>query len=85
MGLTSDTAPVIMPIVSTISSMIYNKYRRPIYIRRNKCIGAFRVYANEHDATSTNRTEAKNCTHKPCDNRIENNEQSNITMNKQTA
>ena len=76
MGLTSDTAPLTMPIDSTFSCMIYNKSRRPIYIRRNKCIG-FRVYANEHDATFTNRTQAKNSPHTPSDDRMENNEQSN--------
>ena len=85
MGLTSDTAPVTMLIDSTLSCMIYNKSRRPIYIRRNKRTGTFRVYANEHDATSTNRTQAKNSTCKPSDNSMQINEQSNVTINKQTA
>ena len=85
MGLTSDMAPVTMPIDSTLSCMIYNKSRRPIYIRRNKCMGTFRVYAKEHDVTSINRTQTKNSTRKPSDNRMQNNEQSNVTTNKQTA
>ena len=85
MGLTSDTAPVTMPIDSTLFCMIYNKSRRPIYIRRNKCMGTFRVYAKEHDATSINRTQAKNSTGKPSDNSMQNNEQSNVTTNKQTT
>ena len=48
-------------------------------------MGTFRVYAKEHDATSINRTQTKNSTRKPSDNRMQNNEQSNVTTNKQTA
>ena len=84
-GLTSDTAPVTMPIDSKFSCMIFNESRRPLYIRRNKCIGIFRVYANEHDATSTNCIQTENSTCRPSDNRMQNNEQSNVTTNKQTA
>ena len=84
-GLTSDTAPITIPIDSTLSCMIFNKSRRPIYIRRNKCIGTFRVYAKEHDAISINRKQAKNSTRKPSENSMQNNEQSNVTTNKQTA
>ena len=74
MGLTSDTVPLTMPIDSTFSCMIYNKSRRPIYIRRNKCICTFCVYANEHDTTSINRTQAKNITRNLSNNRMQNNE-----------
>ena len=85
MGLTSDTVPLTMPVDSTFSCMIYNKSRKPKYIRRNKCIGTFRVYANEHDATSLNHMQAKNSSRNRSYNRMQNNEQSNVTTNKQAA
>ena len=85
MGLTSYTALVTMLITLTLSCMIYNKSRGPIYIRRNKCIGTFCDYANEHDATSTNCSQAKNSTQKLSDDRMKNNELLNVTTIKQTA
>ena len=54
-------------------------------MRHYKCIGAFRVDFNEHDAISTNRSQAKNSTHQPSYNHIENNEQSDVATNKQTV
>ena len=36
MGLISDKATVTMPIDSTVYCMVYNKSRRPIFIKRNK-------------------------------------------------
>ena len=60
MSLISDKVTVTMPMDSTVYCMIYNKSRRPIFIKRNKFIGTFRVYANEHVTTNINRTNPKN-------------------------
>ena len=90
MGLISDKAAVTMPIDATLSCMIYNKSRRPIFIKRNnhnmiKCIGTFRMYANEHVTTNINRTNAKDNKHESSSNGMNNNEQSQSSANKQHA
>ena len=54
MGLISDKTTVTIPMDSTVYCMVYNKSRRPIFIKRNKCIGAFRVYAKEHVSANIN-------------------------------
>ena len=68
MGLISDETTVTMPMDSTVYCMIYNKSRRPIFITRNKCIGTFRVYANEHVTTNKKRTKTKDNKHESSSN-----------------
>ena len=43
LGLISDKTTITMPMDSTVYCMICNKSRRPIFIKRNKCIGTFRI------------------------------------------
>ena len=85
MGLISDKTTVTMPMDSTVYCMIYNKCRRPIFIKRNKCIETFRVYANEHVTTNINRPNVKDNKHESVSNGMNNNEQSHTSANKQHA
>ena len=83
MGLISDKATVTMPMDSIVYCTIYNKSRRPIYIKRNKCICTFRVYANEHVTTNIDRTNATDNKYESRSNGMNNNEQSYISASKQ--